>query len=142
MALGHGSRLMGHETSVGGGAILRTVHLQENEEVRRVSWTTHSRGWLTGVAGKLFLTDRRLIFCPVRYPIPIRPSVCYLSEIRSISLVGWSDWPWLWHRMTPQRSLRLVVDARKYWFFLGREKSRIWAAELAELTRLDLTNGS
>ncbi len=123
-----------------GGGILCRVEFLQDERVIQSSWAQYSRGWLTGISGKLSLTDHRLIFCPVRYPLfRIRPFVCDLSEIERVDRVRWRGWDWLLHRMTPG-AIRLLVDGKKHFFFLGFKKNKAWLQELAERTGLTPTD--
>ena len=129
---------MAEHATIGGG-LLHTVRLVGDEQVRISSWTTFSKGWVTGITGKLFLTDQRLIFCPIRFPLPfVRPVAWSFKEIERLGAVKASDLAWLWHRATPGLSIWITTDGERHFFVLNRKRRNEWLEELAQRAGLHL----
>jgi hypothetical protein len=74
--------------AVGGGAFTRAP-LEPDEDVVSVSAGSSRKGWRPLTYGFLTLTDRRLIYTPLRWPIsPIErgPHIFGLAEIESVAV--------------------------------------------------------
>jgi hypothetical protein len=78
-----------------GGGIWKEVPLLDGEVVAKESQAYHRAGSLHLVWGKLFLTSRRLIYCPSKLSGPWRNQRLAIP-LEEITALGRTKRPWYW----------------------------------------------
>jgi hypothetical protein len=121
-----------------GGGIWKELSLLDGEVVTKEGHAYHRAGALHLVWGRLFLTNKRLLYCPWKLAGPWRSErLAYALE--EIEALGRAKRPWYWVMllwgMAPD-TLFIEVGRKRHWFSLGWGWSKSWLTELAERTGL------
>jgi hypothetical protein len=128
-------------TRVGGG-IWREVPLLNDEAVVKQGAAWHRARPLHRAWGQLFLTNKRLIYCPTKVAVPWRDEPLAYS-LEEITALGRTKRPWYWTvllwAMAPD-TLFIEVKGKRHWFSLGWGWNKYWLKELADRTGLTPTD--
>ena len=122
---------------VGGGSY-QSVDLLDEEEVVDGQQARYGDS-LFRARGKLFLTNRRLIFCPVKNWIGLSVPPIAL-ELERITAIGRQRGGWITKLFILGQnadSWFVEVDGRRHWFDLGSGWNEMWMERFAD--RLGLT---
>lgn len=121
-----------------GGRWYRGVPVLPKEEVVDQQGARYGERWFRA-SGKLFLTTKRLIFCPGRNVIgPSAKTRAFdLDEVVALGRhrSGWTQRFLIWGQNTD--AWFVDVDGERHWFDLGLGWNKMWVEKLAK--RLGLT---
>jgi len=127
--------------------LTKSFDLVEGEEVIRSGWATYQQSWFFGHTARLYLTNQRLTFSPLRIP-SITPAADFaplagrvlLLELDNITSVGPAIVHGFMARSTRFLTLRAstwyVRDGRThYWFHTGQ---RGWLEYIAAAAQVPI----